>query len=123
MSGGRLFVDTNILLYFLNGEPEVIEMLADKELVVSFVTQLELLSFPKISSDSEGVIKGLLHACQVIDLNPEIKEITIDFRRKSKLKLPDAIVAATAAVLKLPLVTADKQFRTLEGVEILLYDV
>ena len=50
MSGSRLFVDTNILLYFLQGDREVIEMIADKNLVISFITELELLSFPKLSA-------------------------------------------------------------------------
>ncbi|WP_233218979.1 type II toxin-antitoxin system VapC family toxin [Adhaeribacter arboris] len=110
MRGNKLFVDTNILLYFLKGESEVIEMLADKDLIISFVTELELLSFPKISPNSEEVIQGLLKNCSIIDLTAEIKELIIRFRRESKLKLPDAIVAATACYLKLPLPTADKQF-------------
>lgn len=53
MSGKRLCLDTNILLYFLKG---VIEMISDKDLVISFITELELLSFPKISPDSEETI-------------------------------------------------------------------
>ena len=70
MSGNRLCVDTNILLYFLNGDQEVIEMISDKDLVISFITELELLSFPKISPDTEETIKGLLKNCQIIDINP-----------------------------------------------------
>ncbi len=41
MSGNKLFVDTNILLYFLSGDQEVIEMISDKDLVISFITELE----------------------------------------------------------------------------------
>ena len=123
MSGNRLCVDTNILLYFLKGDQEVIEMISDKDLVISFITELELVSFPKISPDSEETIKGLLKNCQIIDINPEIKDGTVVFRRKSKLKLPDSIVAATAFCLKLPLLTADKQFRTIEELQIILYEV
>lgn len=53
MSGNNLFVDTNILLYFLRGDQEVIAMLTDKALHISFITELELLSFPDITNDSE----------------------------------------------------------------------
>lgn len=123
MSGNRLFIDTNILLYFLKGDQEVIEMVSDKDLVISFITELELLSFPKISLDSEETIKGLLKNCLIVDISPEIKDITIEFRRKSKLKLPDSIVAATAFYLKLPLLTADKQFRIIEELEIIMYEM
>ena len=123
MNGNRLCVDTNILLYFLKGDQEVIEMIADKDLVISFITELELLSFPKILPDSEETIKGLLENCQIVDIAPEIKDVTIEFRRKSKLKLPDSIVAATAFSLKLPLLTADKQFRVVEELELIIYEI
>lgn len=123
MNGNRLFVDTNILLYFLKGEKEVIEIISGKDLVISFITELELLSFPKISPNSENTIKGLLKNCIIVDLTSEIKEITIEFRRKSKLKLPDSIVAATAYFNKLPLLTADKQFHTLDELEIIMYEI
>ena len=123
MSGNRLFVDTNILLYFLKGDQEVIEMLSDKTLVVSFISELELLSFPRITPDSEALIKGLLQNCIIIEMSPEIKELTIEFRRKSKLKLPDSIVAASSFYSKLPLLTADTDFRKIDKLEIIIYEI
>ena len=123
MSGNKLCLDTNIPLYFLKGDREVIEMISDKDLVISFITELELPSFPRISPDSEVTIKGLLKNCQIIDINSEVKDLTIEFRRKSKLKLPDSIVAPTASTLKLPLLTADKQFRTIEELQIIMDEV
>lgn len=122
MNGNRLFVDTNILLYFLKGDSEVIEMISDKDLLISFITELELLSFPIVASGSEKSIKGLLKNCSIIDLSQEIKDLTIEFRRKSKLKLPDAIIAATAYYHKLPLLTSDKQFRKVEELNIIIYE-
>ena len=95
MSGNKIFADTNILLYFLKGEQEIVEMISDKDVVISFITELELLSFPKILPESEETIKGLLRNCLIVDLNQEIKNLTIEFRKKSKLKLPDSIIAAT----------------------------
>ena len=94
MNGSSIFVDTNILLYFLKGDPDVIEMISDKNLVISFITELELLSFPERSLDSEDTIKQLLNNCTIVDINSEIKELTIELRKKSKLKLPDSIIAA-----------------------------
>jgi len=123
MNGNKIFVDTNILIYFLKGEKEVIEMIADKDLVTSFITELELLSLPKISEKSKKLIKELLKNCLIIDLNNDIKELTIEFRKKSKLKLPDSIIAASAYFLNLPLLTADKQFKSIDELEVLLYEV
>lgn len=49
MNGNRLFADTNIILYFLQGKQEVIDLLADKELLLSEISEIELLSFPNLS--------------------------------------------------------------------------
>lgn len=123
MSGTRLLVDTNILIYFLQGEQEVIDMLTDKDPVISFITELELLSFPTISPDSEETIHGLLENCSIIDIHPKIKTLTIQFRKSSNLKLPDSIIAATAQYLELPLLTADKQFKEIENVDVIFYEL
>jgi hypothetical protein len=83
MSGrDKIFVDTNILLYFLRGDPDVIEMLSGKFVVTSFITELELLAFPKISQESENNIRGLLKSIQIVNINSEIKEMTIEIRKK-----------------------------------------
>lgn len=123
MSGNRLCVDTTILLYFLKGDLEVIEMISEMDIVISFITELELLSFPQITDSSRRAISGLLKNCHIVDINSDIKESTIMIRQQSKLKLPDAIVAATAFQSKLPLLTADKQFRTLSGLELIVYEI
>lgn len=60
MNGSRIFVDTNILLYFLNGDSEVMDMISDKDIFISFITELELLSFPGLTDKDEKTIKGLL---------------------------------------------------------------
>lgn len=123
MNGSRIFVDTNILLYFLNGDLEVIDMISDKDISISFITELELLSFPRLSDKDEKTIKGLLKNFTILDINPEIKRLTIELRKKSNLKLPDSIIAATAYINKLPLLTADKQFKTLDELDIIIYEI
>ena len=122
MNGNRLFVDTNILLYYLKGNHEVVELIADKDLTISFITELELLSFPKLTTEGENQIKGLLYNCTIVDLKQEIKELTIELRRKYRLKLPDSIIVASAYFNKLPLITADKEFQKLEEMNIILYE-
>ena len=123
MNGNKIFVDTNILIYFLQGDKDVVEMISDKEVVISFITELELLSLPKISDKSKKLIKELLKICLIIDINAEIKDLAIEFRKKLKIKLPDAIIAATAYFHQLPLLTADKQFKSIEELEVLIYEL
>ena len=122
MSGNNVCVDTNVLLYFLRGDKEVVEMLAYRQLTISFVTELELLAFPDLTQSEEIAIKGLISNCQLIGVNDEIKRLTIELRKNCKLKLPDSIVAATAMYAELPLITADKQFCKVQGLTVILYE-
>ena len=123
MNGSRLCVDTNILLYFLNGDADVVEMLSDKIPVISIISELEMLSYPLITPESEKTIQGLLANCVIVDISHDIKHHAIEIRRRFSLKLPDAIIAATALEQTLPLLTADKQFLKLREQPIILFEV
>lgn len=123
MSGDRLFVDTNILIYLLGGDREVATILDGKEIVISFITELELLSFPKLTKSQTRIIKSLLKDCKVVYLNQEIKDLTIEIRKSYKLKLPDAIIAASASYFNAPLFTADSSLTKVELIDIIKYEV
>jgi predicted nucleic acid-binding protein len=122
MSGNKLFLDTNILLYLLQGDSTLTEVLDNRLFYISFVTQLELLSFPDLSRKDLKVINDLLRECIIIDINAEIKELTVKYRKSYKLKLPDSIIAATSIYLDIPLITADTGFRKLEELDLILYE-
>ena len=90
------------------------------ELAFSVISELELLSFHGITSEEENNIRLFLLNCKEISLTYEIKEKTIEIRKKYKTKLPDAIVAASAIVNNLPLITADKGFNQIEELNLKL---
>jgi predicted nucleic acid-binding protein len=54
-------------------------------------------------------------------LNSGVKNIVIDLRRKYSIKLPDAIIAATAIFLNIPLISADKHFEKIAELMFVLY--
>lgn len=56
----------------------------------------------------------------IVGAGREVRRYAIDFRRQKRLKLPDCIIAATAAYLNMPLVTGDKGFDKLQD-EIALF--
>lgn len=78
---------------------------------------VELLSFPSITENEEKVIDRLLSSCTVFPISSMEKEKTIKLRRKYRIKLPDALIAASAIVQELPLVTADMGFAKIEELE------
>ena len=110
MNGIDFIADTNALIYFLEGNSCMLPY-ATKKLELSIISEMELLSFSGITQEEEIGVKTLLSDCSKFHLTEEIKDKTIEIRRKYKTKLPDAIVAATAIVNNLPLISADKGFK------------
>jgi predicted nucleic acid-binding protein len=122
MSGNKIFIDTNIAIYLLNGDTSLAEILNYKQLYASFITQLELLGYPNLSEKQIQQIEFMLENCIILDINNKIKEYTIYLRKKHRIKLPDSIVAATALYLDLPLITADKGFEKIHELNLMMYE-
>jgi hypothetical protein len=72
--------------------------------------------------DDETIINEFIDDCIVIDINQEIKNQTIRIERKYNLKIPDAIIAATAGYLKIPLLTADADFKKIDPMNLIYYE-
>ena len=122
MSGNKLFVDTNIFLYLLDGDNTVADVLSGNQIYISFITELELLSFHKLSSSEEIRIKQLIRDVTVIDINSYIKQYAIEIRQENQIKLPDAIILASAKFLDIALFTADKQLNKVKNINLILYE-
>lgn len=71
----------------------------------------------------EKQIAALLNDCLVISMNNEIKEKYVAIRRKYHLKLADTIIAATAIATEIPLITSDKQFKTIDEFKLVTYEL
>lgn len=122
MSGNKLFVDTNIFLYLLDGDDTVADVLSGNQVYISFITELELLSFHELSFSDEVRIKQLIKDVTVIDINNEIKQNAIEIRKEYQIKLPDAIILASAKFLDITFFTADKQLNKVKNINLILYE-
>lgn len=110
MSGSKILIDTNIVLYLFNGDQVLAEELQGRETYLSFVNELELLGHRGITTQEAEWMQLFLEDCSVMNYNNGIRDITVDLRRKYNLKLPDAIIAATAIFLGIPLISSDVYF-------------
>jgi hypothetical protein len=110
------------VLYLLNGEETLIPLLEDKNLYLSFITQLELLGAKYLKPDDISKIKQFISECTVIDITQEIKENTIRLRQSYSLKLPDSIIAATSLWLNMPLITADGDFKKVDTIDLIYFE-
>ncbi|MEO6219129.1 MAG: type II toxin-antitoxin system VapC family toxin [Ginsengibacter sp.] len=118
---GKVIVDTNILIYLLKKDFLLGELLDHKKVYISYITELELLSFPKLTAQETALIHDLLYNCNIILYSDDLKEKIILLRKKYSLSLPDAIIAATALSYFMPLLTADKQFAKIQEIETSIY--
>jgi len=122
MNGNKLLLDTNAILYVLSGDETLASFLNGKELFISVITELELLSFKDITQKETKAIITFLSELKIENISEDIKKKTIQIRRSTNLKLPDCIIAATAIVLNIPLITSDKQLSSVKGLDIVIYE-
>ncbi|HHP7241400.1 MAG TPA: PIN domain-containing protein [Cyclobacteriaceae bacterium] len=122
MNGNSVLVDTNIALYLLSGDKGLSDLLYNKKLYVSFITQLELLSYHGVTSKEQVEVEKFLEDCIIIDINSRIKQSVIKIRKIVKIKLPDSIILATSEYLGVPVISADGDFKNLETADVIFYE-
>jgi predicted nucleic acid-binding protein len=122
MNGNNFLLDTNTILYLLSGDLALAKLLQDESLYTSIITEMELLSYKKLTAKDLLHIKRFLSEVEILGLSVKIKNRAIQVKRSSNLKLPDSIIAATASERNLVLVTADKQFKAVHELNLLLLD-
>ncbi len=119
----QYLIDTNILISYLKGEApqhvhEMIEKIIRSSFSVSVITKMELLGFRGYSDEEFLTANLFLSHAKVLPLIPEIVEKTIFLRRNYTIKLPDAIIAATALCHCLTLVTHNcADFENISGIQ------
>ena len=122
MNGVRVVCDTNPIIYLLDGNKDIARLLDNKQIYLSVLTELELFGKPNLSVQDNKIIGVLLDECFVIDINQEIKHIYREIKQKHIIKLPDAIIAATAIYLDIPLLTFDKGFKNIPQLKLMMCD-
>ena len=110
MNGISIVSDTNPLIYLLNGSKKAASYLDGKQIWISVISELELFGKKGLTKAEKREIDFLIENCFVAGLNTEIKSITKNLLQSASIKLPDAIIAATAMYLDLPLLTFDSDF-------------
>ena len=88
--------DTNILIDYLNGiSAAKVELDQYKKKEISIISFIEVMVGAQ-STEEEKTIRGFLASFEILDLSADISEETISIRKNLRLKVPDAIVYATA---------------------------
>lgn len=120
----KYLYDTNIFIYYLADDITVNSWFTEEflnlhEILISPIIRIELLSFTGLSKEEEQSIEDLLSQFNTVPLLREIENQTIQIKRQYKIKLPDAIIAATAINQDAFLVTRNVgDFKEITGLKI-----
>ncbi len=109
--GMKCVWDTNALIYLQKGL--VAGPLPQGQHFISIITEMELQSFAGLTAEQDRALRELLSDMRIVTINNEVKRETIQLRRTRRLRLPDAIIAATALSLDAELISNDAIFRSI----------
>ena len=120
MSGVDFLIDTNILVYIMQGNPRMKYFATEDTLTISCISEMEVLGKFQISDREKEIVTQMLSHCTIVDISYKVKQLAIELRQKYRMKLPDALIAATAIQQNLTLVTADSEFGKIAELDLLL---
>ena len=119
MNGNRFLLDTNAVIQLFNGNGEVESLLNNADFVaMSVISEFEYLSFAGLSEKDISEYNAFRASIQVYDVpssDPMFTQLVVNARKRHGLKLPDAIIAATARANNLSVLTADDHFKKLKS--------
>jgi len=123
MTKQRVF-DSNLLIYYLNASlsqsaRKQVDDVIETGAFISVITRIEVLGWHKHSDESKSSAEDLLDNLTEQPLSDEIVKLCIQLRQTTSLKVPDAIIAATALYLELPLITRNiKDFQKVPNLKL-----
>jgi predicted nucleic acid-binding protein len=111
----QYLIDNNVISDYFTGQfsgkvmnfvSDVIDMTPN----ISVITAIEALSWHSPEKKYEAIIKEFVDNSNIYGLSQKVVERCVQLRRSKKIKTPDAIIAATAIVHRLTLITSDSDF-------------
>ena len=119
----RLLIDTNSIIALFNKNAEVVAAIETADdIIISIINELEFKSFSNLTLNDMKLFDGFITKIKVLDLSDndiQLKNKIIEIRNRYKLKLSDAIIAACAIVNNATLVSGDKEFKKVNGLQLI----
>ncbi|GMQ27560.1 type II toxin-antitoxin system VapC family toxin [Algoriphagus confluentis] len=113
-------IDTSAAIKFLNESFPIeslhfLDRILDRECIISCITQIELLVWEQNAQEA-NILNDFVSAAEVLGIDHSVIKTTIEIRKRFKIKIPDALIAATAIANDLTLIgDNDKDFRRVEA--------
>ena len=113
--GLKYLWDTNAVIYYLqkyfsdNDQELMNNIINSYQPAISVITEIELLCWKTTNAQDLNLLSSFISDCVVLQLDQYVKLNTINIRKGYNIKLPDAIIAATALTADLTLISNDKK--------------
>ena len=123
--GLKYLWDTNAVVYYLQknfaeaGQELMNNIINSYQPAISVITEIELLCWKTATENDLIVLNNFISDCIIFELEHEIKLKTAEVRRAYNIKLPDSIIAATANVKGLTLISNDRGFNKVASLKLL----
>jgi toxin FitB len=108
--GRKYLLDSNVVIdYMAELFPRKtltwLNKIINQDIITSVITKIEVLSYDPEKDDNYEILVEFFDAATILDLTDDIVAKTIEIRQKSRIKLPDAVIAASAILNNLALIT------------------
>lgn len=119
---GKYLIDTNAVIDYLSNKlpGNASNMLDEEALEISVIIRIELLAWGNAESQQLSILEDFINSVVVWSLDEPVIIKGIEIRKNFRIKLPDAIIAATAVVHELTLVTRNvNDFKNITGLRLI----
>jgi len=116
-----MLLDSNIIIYSAQLENEFLRQLIDERAPsVSAVSYVEVLGYHRLGDAERAHFEAFFAEAQVLPLSQEVLDAAVRIRQARKIKLGDSLVAGTALLHNLTLVTRNvDDFTGIDGLKVL----
>jgi len=124
MERPKYLIDTNSIIDYLSNKlprssMDFLNVVVDDIPNVSVINKIELLGF-NTPDEHYQTLSNFINDSTVLDLTNNVVETCINIRKKHKTKLPDAIIAATALVYDLTIISRNtSDFKNIDGLTVI----
>jgi predicted nucleic acid-binding protein len=100
----KVLFDTNILIDYLNGVPDAEQEIGRyREKAISLITWMEVMA--GVTEHDEPLVKAFLSQFELLPIDRNVSAEAVNIRRGRRIKLPDAIILASARIHDRVLIT------------------
>lgn len=81
------------------------KFISEHTIAVSVISYVEVLGYHKLTPEEKTLLEAFFSKVELLEISPAIRDQAVQLRQAQRISLGDALIAATALVHDLSLVT------------------